>query len=84
MYLSSGVCTLSSSSIDRIHVFARIRPLNRIEIRNGNKTVTSVLGNKLAIETNLIKRNFTFDRIFDVNTSQDDVSKILKSFCLYF
>lgn len=59
---------------ENIHVFLRVRPFNNTEKNRGDSKCVEVANQQTMFFINKsISRNFSFDYIFDENSSQDEV-----------
>lgn len=59
---------------ENIHVFLRIRPLNNLEISRGDTKCIDLANQQTIFFNNKnISRNFSFDYVFNENSSQEEV-----------
>ncbi|XP_030647680.1 putative LOC110439812 homolog [Chanos chanos] len=73
-------CTIHNTRLDpdtdtgKIRVFCRIRPLNRAEGMKGSNFIVSCLDDySVVLETPRGQREFQFDRIFNAESTQEEV-----------
>lgn len=73
---NSGSSSSSSSSTTNVKVIARFRPHSNEELALGesNNSIVEFLSEESCnIETRDFSGSFTFDRVFDMNSTQEDV-----------
>ncbi|PVU97359.1 hypothetical protein BB561_000610 [Smittium simulii] len=62
------------STSNNIKVVARFRPQNQIELsKDGNKCIKVIEDHSVLVQANETSANFTFDKTFDENTSQQEL-----------